>query len=85
MQTIEQIIESEFTYLDLNSDSEYRRLSDKRLNYENEIKNKLNDVSLINSFEIAIDELQVYEEKLLIKFVLDFIRSIFNTNHKDGI
>lgn len=85
MQTIEQIIENEFTYLDLNNDSEYRRLSDKRLDYENEIKNKLNDVSLINSFELAIDELQVYEEKLLIKFALDFIRNIFNNNHKDGI
>lgn len=83
MRTIEDIIEEEFANLNLGKDKTYSELSDKILKYESEIKDKLNDVTLVNKLEFAVDDLQVYEQKLLIKFTLDLIRKIFYFNNKN--
>lgn len=83
MRSIEDIIEEEFANLNLDKDKTYSELSDKILKYESEIKDNLNDVTLVNELEFAVDDLQVYEQKLLIKFTLDFIRKIFYFNNKN--
>lgn len=83
MRNIEDIIEEEFANLNLGKDKTYSELSDKILKYESEIKDKLNDVALVNKLEFAVDDLEVYEQKLLIKFTLDFIRKIFYYNNKN--